>query len=297
MNKFVLITFVLISTALMGSSFSVGKIGLQYVSPLLMVGLRFVLAGLLMAVYVGLTKKPLPKELKSWIKIFLIGLFQTAGVFAAIFISLRTISAGQSAILTFMNPLLVVIFGSLVLGMKFRFVQWLGVISGFAGVLIALGGHFEFQFDTILGFGGAVSWATATLLVNRWGKDLNTWVLSAYQMLFGGAVLLMCSVLFEEMQLIVNPTSIFVILWLAIMASVVQFTMWFFVLQSGNPAKVSSFLFLAPFFGVLTGWLLLHEEIGLTLIIGGAFIFSGIFLVNWTTKRMCEEAVFIDKEK
>ena len=217
-------------------------------------------------------------------KILAIGLFQTAGVFAAIFISLRTISAGQSAILTFMNPLLVVVIGSLVLGMKFRFVQWIGVISGFVGVLITLGGQFEFQFGTILGFGGAVSWAIATLLVNRWGKELNTWVLSAYQMLFGGVVLLLCSVLFEEMQMTLNHTSVFVILWLAIMASVVQFTMWFFVLQQGNPAKVSSFLFLAPFFGVLTGWLLLHESMGPTLVIGGVFIFSGIFLVNWTAK-------------
>lgn len=284
MSKTVLIIFVLISTALMGSSFSIGKIGLAYVSPLLMVGLRFVMAGIIMAVYVRLTKKPLPKDFRTWMRILLIGLFQTTGVFAAIFISLRTISAGQSAILTFMNPLLVVVFGSLILGMKFRSVQWIGVILGFVGVLITLGGQFEFQFGTILGFGGAVSWAIATLLVNRWGKEINTWILSAYQMLFGGAMLLLCSFLFEEVQLILNPTSVFVILWLTIMASVVQFTMWFFVLQQGNPAKISSFLFLAPFFGVLTGWLLLDESIGLALLLGGVLIFSGIFLVNWTTK-------------
>lgn len=284
MNKFILLTFVLISTALMGSSFSVGKIGLAYVSPLLMVGLRFVMAGILMAVYVGVTKKPLPQSLTTWMKVLLIGLFQTTGVFAAIFISLRTITAGQSAILTFMNPLLVVVFGSVVLGMRYRFVQWIGVLLGFAGVMITLGGQFEFELGTIIGFGGAISWAIATLLVNRWGKEFNTWVLSAYQMLFGGLVLLLCSVLFEDVQLVLNPTSVFVVVWLAIMASVVQFTMWFFVLQQGNPAKVSSFLFLAPFFGVLTGWLLLHETIRPTLIIGGLFIFSGIFLVNWTAK-------------
>ncbi|REB05497.1 DMT family transporter [Sporosarcina sp. BI001-red] len=284
MNKFVLITFVLVSTALMGSSFSVGKIGLQYISPLLMVGVRFVMAGILMVIYVRITRKPLPKDFSTWMKVFLIGLFQTAGVFAAIFISLRTITAGQSAILTFMNPLLVVIFGSLILGMKYHLVQWGGVILGFVGVMITLGGQFDFQFGTILGFGGAISWAIATLLVNRWGKSLNTWVLSAYQMLFGGLVLLLCSLLFEKVQLVLNPTSVFVILWLAIMASVVQFTMWFFVLQQGNPAKVSSFLFLAPFFGVLTGWLLLHETIGPTVIVGGLCIFGGIFLVNWTAK-------------
>lgn len=284
MNKIVLMIFVLVSTALMGSSFSIGKIGLQYVSPLLMVGIRFLMAGILMAIYVRLTKKTHPKDFTTWMRIFLIGLFQTAGVFAAIFISLRTISAGQSSILTFMNPLLVIVIGSLVLGMKYRLIQWIGVLLGFIGVMITLGGQFEFQFGTILGFGGAVSWAIATLLVHRWGKEINTLVLSAYQMLFGGVVLLLCSVIFEEIQFTLNSTSTFVIIWLTIMASVVQFTMWFFVLQQGNPAKVSSFLFLAPFFGVLFGWLLLHETIGPTLILGGICIFGGIFLVNWTAK-------------
>ncbi len=286
MNKMILTLFVLISTALMGSSFAVGKIGLAYISPLLMVGLRFFIAGIIMAMYVVITKKPHPKSANVWIRIGWIGLFQTAGVFAAIFISLQTITAGQSAILTFMNPLLVVIFGFLFLGMKYRWVQWLGVTLGFIGVLITLGGQFEFQFGTILGFGGAISWAIATLLVSRWGKEINTWVLSAYQMLIGGTVLLLGSLLFEDIQFIINPTSVFVLLWLAIMASVVQFTMWFFVLQQGNPAKVSSFLFLAPFFGVLSGWLLLKESIGLAVVIGGLCIFSGIFLVNWTTKRV-----------
>lgn len=286
MNKMILTLFVLISTALMGSSFAVGKIGLAYISPLLMVGLRFFMAGIIMVMFVVVTKKPHPTSAKIWGRIAWIGLFQTAGVFAAIFISLQTITAGQSAILTFMNPLLVVIFGFLFLGMKYRWVQWLGVTLGFIGVLITLGGHFEFQFGTVLGFGGAISWAIATLLVSRWGKEINTWVLSAYQMLVGGTVLLLGSLLFEDIQFVINPTSVFVLVWLAIMASVVQFTMWFFVLQQGNPAKVSSFLFLAPFFGVLSGWLLLEEPIGLAVVIGGLCIFSGIFLVNWTTKRV-----------
>lgn len=278
------IAFVIISTGLMGSSFAVGKIGLAYVSPLLMVGLRFFMAGIIMAIYVFLTKKPHPKYAATWLKIIIIGLFQTAFVFAAIFVSLQTISAGQSAILTFMNPLLVIIIGTIFLGARYRLLQWTGVILGFVGVLITLEGQFEFQFGTILGFGGAISWAIATLLVSRWGVEINTWVLSAYQMLFGGAILLLGSVLFEEMELIFNSTSVFVILWLTIMASVVQFTMWFFLLQHGNPAKVSSFLFLAPFFGVISGWLLLQESISSALIIGGLFIFVGIFLVNWTSK-------------
>ena len=280
-NRYIFALLVVITTSLMGSSFAVGKIGLAYVSPLLLVGIRFTIAGILMAGLVMLFKRRHPKNLRDWLRIFTIGFFQTAGVMGAIFLSLRTISAGESAILTFTNPLLVVIFGTIALGTRYRLVQWGGVILGFLGVFITMGGQLQIETGTFLGFASAVSWAIATLLVKKWGIKFDTWVLTAYQMLFGGLVLLAASAFLENASLVINPTSIFIIFWLAIAASIVQFAIWFFLLQNGNPGKVSAFLFLAPFFGVITGWLLLDEQIGLSLLAGGALIFSGIFLVNW----------------
>lgn len=284
MNKFVFALLVVITTGLMGSSFAVGKIGLSYVSPFLLVGLRFTIAGIIMAILVALYKRPHPGTPRNWFRVAVIGFFQTAGVMAAIFLSLRTISAGEASILTFMNPLLVVVFGAIFVKSRYRVVQWAGVLLGFIGVFITLGGQLHFQIGTLLGFGSAVSWAIATLLIKKWGSTFDTWVLTAYQMLFGGLILLLGSTFLEQARLVLNPTSVFIILWLAIMASIVQFAVWFFLLQKGDPAKVSAFLFLAPFFGVISGWLLLNEHIGLSLLSGGVLIFLGIFLVNWPEK-------------
>ena len=36
----------------------------------------------------------------------------------------------------------------------------------------------------------------------------------------------------------------------------------------------------SSFFGVITGWLLLHEPLKPSLIVGGLFIITGIYLVN-----------------
>lgn len=284
-NKAVFALLVTLTTGLMGSSFAVGKIGLVYVSPLLLVGIRFTIAGLIMAVFVKAFKRPHPVEGADWLRILLVGLFQTAGVMGAIFISLRTITAGESSILTFMNPLLVVIFGAAVMNIKYRFIQWLGVVLGFVGVFITMGGQIQLQVGTLFGFASAVSWAIATLLIKKWGYRFDTWVLTAYQMLFGGILLLIGSFLLEQSRITVNSVSISIILWLAIMASIVQFAIWFFLLQKGHPGKVSAFLFLAPLFGVLSGWLLLGEQLGVSLLVGGSFIFLGIFFVNWPDKR------------
>ena len=152
------------------------------------------------------------------------------------------------------------------------------------GVLVTLGGHLTLHAGTVYGFSGALSWAIATLLIKRWGPSLDIWVLTAYQMLFGGIVLLMGSVVLETPMFIITAESVFVLLWLAVMASVVQFGIWFYLLQHGDPGRVSTFLFLAPFFGVLFGWLLLQEPIAGGTLIGGSLIILGIALVNWPAR-------------
>jgi probable blue pigment (indigoidine) exporter len=284
-TKLIFALLVITTTSLMGSSFAVAKIGLEYVSPLLLVGIRFTVAGILMAAFVLLFQRTHPKRAADWLKMAVVGAVQTAGVMGAIFLSLRTITAGESAILTFTNPLLVVIFGTLLMGVRYRRFQWWGVFIGFTGVFITMGAHLDLEIGTLFGFAAAVSWAVGTLLIKKWGMLFDTWVLTAYQMLFGGLILLFGSALLEDALLIFNPVSIFVLVWLAIPASIIQFAIWFFLLKKGHPGKVSAFLFLAPFFGVLSGWLLLDETVGWSLVLGGALIFSGIFLVNWPVKE------------
>ncbi len=268
----------------MGSAFAIGKIGLLYFSPILLVALRFTIAGILMAIFVVFWKRPHPRSLQDWWKVFIIGFFQTAGVMGCIFVSLKTIKAGESSILTFTNPLLVVILGTIFLKLTYKRLQWIGVVVGFLGVFITFGAHLSIKIGTLLGFLSAVSWAIGTLLIKTWGQTINVWVLTAYQMLFGGLILFGGSFILEEPFFEPNIISIFILLWLAIMASVVQFAVWFYLLTIGDPGKTSAFLFLAPFFGVISGWLLLDEPIHWYVMLGGVFIFIGIFMVNWVPK-------------
>jgi probable blue pigment (indigoidine) exporter len=221
--------------------------------------------------------------MQDWTKLFFVGLFQTTGVMGCIFLSMRTIPSGETSILTFVNPLLVVILGTGFLGLKYRISQWLGVLVGFVGVFVTLGFHLQLTIGTWLGLGSALSWSIATIMVKKWGSKFDTWVMTAYQMLFGGLLLFMLSVIMETPLLIINATSIRVVLYLVIMGSIVQFATWYYLLSRGDPGKTSAFLFLAPFFGVISGWLVLGEVIHRYVYLGGLCIFIGIFLVNWTT--------------
>ncbi|MBK5445118.1 MULTISPECIES: DMT family transporter [Peribacillus] len=280
MNTFKFTLLILLTTFLMGSSFAVGKIGLSYSSPLLLAALRFTLAGLLMVVIVIALKRPHPESKRNWIKMLIIGTFQTAGVMGCIFLSLRTITASESSILTFTNPLLVVLFGTVFLQTRYKLYQWIGVLLGLVGVSITMGTQIEFKIGILFGILSAVFWAISTLLVKKWGLFFDTWVLSAYQMFFGGLLLLLSSFILEKPVFILNGNSLFILLWLSIMSSIVQFAVWYYLLQKGDPGKTSAFLFLAPFFGVLSGWLLLGETLYPSIIVGGLFIIIGVYLVN-----------------
>jgi probable blue pigment (indigoidine) exporter len=57
MKKYNFFTLIILTTVLMGSSFSIGKKELGYSSPLLLAGLRFFLAGIIMTVIVKIQKK------------------------------------------------------------------------------------------------------------------------------------------------------------------------------------------------------------------------------------------------
>lgn len=280
MKTWTFIVLIVLTTFLMGSSFAVGKIGLMYASPLYLVALRFIVAGVVMLIVVLLLRRPHPTGKRNWLKIGVIGALQTAGVMGCIFISLRTITASESSILTFTNPLLVVVLGTIFSGIRYKWYQWIGVLLGVIGVSITVGAQVEWKIGIVWGLCSAIFWATATLLVKKWGVRFDTWVLSAYQMLCGGIILLLLSLTLEQPFFIWNHESILILLWLSIFSSIIQFAVWYYVLQHGDPGKTSSFLFLAPFFGVLSGWLLLGETLYVSSIVGGLCIIVGIYLVN-----------------
>jgi len=281
-NKYTYTSLVLLTTLLMGLAFPIGKIGLAYAPPFLLMGIRFLFAGGLLAVIVS--RRTRPQGAGQWLKAATLGLFQSAGVMGCAYYSMGWITSGESAIMTCTNPLLVVILGTLLTGAVYSGRQWLGVAVGFVGVAFTFGFHISLQPGTLISFAGAVCFAVSTLLVKRWGPEFDMTVLAAYQMIAGGAVLLVLSSVTEHPYFVINGTSITILLLLAVLCSAIQFSVWFYLLRRGDPARTSAFLFLVPLFGVISSWLMLDEKVQWYVGAGGIFICAGIFLVNWKNK-------------
>lgn len=278
MNIYKYTGLLLLTTFLMGTAYPAAKLGMMHTTPLMLMGIRFLLAGGLLALLSA--NKPQPKGAKSWLQLLLLGLFQSVGVMGFTAYSMRWITSGESAIISSTSPLMLILWGAL-MGTAYRVRQWVGVVIGFAGVVITFGMNLSINPGTVFALAGAVSFTVATLIINRIGPAFDKRVLAAYQMLLGGVMLLIFSFAGEHPSFELNLSSASVVIWLVIFCSIIQFTIWFYLLSHSDPGKTSSFLFLVPIFSVICSWLLLGEQITWYVYVGGALTCVGVFLVNW----------------
>lgn len=282
MNVYKYTGLLLLTTFLMGTAYPVAKLGMMHTTPLMLMGIRFLFAGGLLALFSA--KKPQPKGAKAWMQIGLLGLFQSVGVMGFTAYSMRWITSGESAIISSTSPLMLLVWGAL-MGTAYRVRQWFGVAIGFIGVVITFGLHLSLDPGTVFALAGAVCFTVATLIINRIGPAFDKRVLAAYQMLAGGILLLILSFAGEKPAFELNLASGLVIVWMVLFCSIVQFTLWFYLISHSDPGTTSSFLFLVPIFSVLCSWVLLGEHIDWYVYAGGALTCAGIFLVNWQGNR------------
>jgi len=77
------------------------------------------------------------------------------------------------------------------------------------------------------------------------------------------------------------PASVWLsIAFLSFLCTVFAFVVWFWALQQMEASQVSSFTYLVPLFGVSFSQVILGESITPALIIGGAVLLSGVYIVN-----------------
>ncbi|CAM3700130.1 DMT family transporter [Cohnella lubricantis] len=289
MNRMLYASLILAMTLLGGLAFPVGRLGMEGASPFLLMAVRFAVAGAGMAL--ATARRPQPRGCHSWLRLAVIGVCNCAGVMGCAYYSMHWITSGESAILTFVNPLLVIVLGTAFLGARYGAKQWIGVLIGLLGVAATFGTHFQVQPGTFIGLLGALFFAASTLLIKRWGGAYDSFVMTAYQMIFGSIALFVLSLTSESPHLTFDGTTIGSLLWLILMNSVVQFTIWTYLLRNSDPARTSAFMFLAPFFGVLGGWAIMGERLHWYVGAGGVLIGIGIFLVNWQPKPRTQSRI------
>ena len=264
-----------------GLGFTLAKIGMEQFSALLIMSIRFGIAGL---VLVWFTKPP-------WgymREIFVVALIGSTIQYGLTYNGLKGIDASTAAILVQLEGPILALMGTILLKEKLGLTRALGMGFAFLGVFIIAGeprldGHID---SVILLVAGSTVWAVAQIMISRL-KGLSGITILAWVAIMATPQMLIASLIIEDGQWQAITTASLVdwsiIFYLAFIMTVVGYSVWYHLLSSVDVSQVSPFLMLLPITSIIAGMVLLDEKLTLSMIIGGLMIMMGVAstLINW----------------
>jgi drug/metabolite transporter (DMT)-like permease len=162
--------------------------------------------------------------------------------------------------------------------------QWLGLLVGLVGAAVVVwDGPLwppALSPSALIVVGGALAWSVGTVVAARGVRGrAEPLALAAWQMLLGGAVLVLGGLVGEGAPDATTLRELGLILLLAVVGSAVPFAMFYVALQRAPAAEVSAWFFLVPVVGVLMAWPLLGETPSAQLVAGMVGVSGGLWLV------------------
>ena len=267
------------------SGFVAAKYGLPYAEPFTFLTLRFVLALVIMVPLTIIWKVEWPKSPRSLLHIMVAGLLvQTAyliGVFYGIYLGLST---GVMALIVGLQPLVTGSLAAPMLGEKGTARQWLGLGLGFVGLGLVVAEKVEFagQGAWAISFAGLalVGITIGTVYQKRFCADIDARAAVTVQNAVSLVVIGMLAAGFETMYVDWTGEFIFALTWSGIGLSVIALALYFFLVQRGAAAQVTSLIYLSPPTTAIMGWLMFGETFALLAMAGMAIAVAGVALVN-----------------
>ena len=268
-----------------GLGFTLAKIGMEQFPALLIMTIRFGIAGLIL---VWFTKPPWGHMRE----IFVVALIGSTIQYGLTYNGLKGIDASTAAILVQLEGPILAIMGTFLLKEKLGITRALGMGLAFIGVLIIVGeprldGHLD---SVILLIAGSAVWAVAQIMISRL-KDLSGITILAWVAIMATPQMFVASLLIEDGQWLAITTASFIdwsiILYLALIMTVLGYSVWYHLLSSVDVSKVSPFLMLLPITSIIAGIVLLDEKLTSSMILGGLLIMSGVAstLISWNWPR------------
>lgn len=266
------------------SGFLVGSIGTRSVSPASLGFWRFALAAAALGAVVVLTRAPWPKQLSTWIHLVMIGVLLQTVQFAGAFIAMsRGVSAGLTSLITDSTPLVVAVAAAPLFGERLRRTQVLGLVTGFAGVGVAVGTDLSglgSGAGILAAVVGLVGSAGGTLYQKRFGARVDLRTGMFIQLVAATASIAPLAAFTGDFAIPLTVSAIGSVVWLALVGSIGAFVLLFVLLRRHPGASATSYLFLVPPSTALVGVPLLGQPLTTAAVAGFALASIGVALVT-----------------
>lgn len=253
-------------------------------SPVFLVAIRSVIAGLAVAGWMAWRGKPFEyKWSVAWPGILIGVIFSIE--FISLYIALDLTDVSRVSVIFYSMPVWLALAAHVLLpGERLTFVRLIGLGLAMTGVAVALldrqSGAANIWGD-ILALMAAIGWAAIALLLRITPlSKTNPETQLMWQLIVSAIVLSAITPWFGE--ILRDPAIIHVLglLFQAIGVVAIGYLVWFWMLSIYPTSSVASFSFLSPVFSVLFGWWILGEKVGPSIWIALALVAFGLFLIN-----------------
>ncbi len=269
----------------LGFGFVIAKPAFESFPPILLMGIRFTFAALLLIWWF-----PIPKGYLK--KIFFASLVANTLQYSITYTGLNYIDASAAVLLVQTEVPFGVIFAYFMLREKPTIRALLGIAIAFVGVYILTGspnldGKF---FGIILTIVGSAIWALGQVIVKPLSKEINPLALVAWLALFSGPLLITLSSIIDGNTIRYLSEAKFdhwmIAFYIGFIMQPVTYGCFYYVLKNNPLYKVLPIVTMGiPPTGLLAAIFLLGEKPTQELFIGGAIIIVGVILIIFTKNK------------
>jgi drug/metabolite transporter (DMT)-like permease len=270
------------------------RIALETMPPLLMAGMRWTIAGALVAAALAARRTPLPAT-RQWpglalLAVLMIVLGNGMVVWAELYVP-----SGLTAVVVATSPFwMVAVESRLRGGERLTWGTTAGLIVGFSGIVLLVWPNLRAEGVGDGGFLAGVGalqiaclgWALGSSWSKRHATEENVFAATALQMLLGGTVMTAAGTAFGEWDsLSFSPRTAVAFAYLILVGSIGGFIAYIYALRHLPVSIVSLYAYINPVIAVVLGALVLGEPFTPRIVAAAALVLAGLALVRLSSAK------------
>src|SRR5271168_5307308 len=277
-----------------GSTFLAIRIGVHEVPPLLLAGVRFFTAGIVLYAWMRAAGTASPSR-REWASVTLLAALIFLVDYGLVFWAEQRVPSGITAVMLATIPVFTALLEILILRtQKLTLRLGCALVVGLAGVAVLVSRSVGFGDAPIERSGaialvvGAISWSLASVLSRKLTLPPSKVMSSGAQMLVGGIILILAAAIFGEFNAFhwraVSSGAWLALAYLIVAGSIIAFTAYVWLIHHESPTKVGTYAYVNPVIAVLLGYFLAGEPLGARTIAGTFLVLVSVVVITTTPK-------------
>jgi drug/metabolite transporter (DMT)-like permease len=254
--------------------------------PMLMLGIRFLIAGVLLYAWARRRGEVAAERpgLRQWRAAALVGFLLLVVETSAVAFSEKHVPTGLAALIVASVPLFMAMLDRAFFGIRIAPLAAVGILAGLAGVgLLAGGGGAVNPVWALVLLGGSLAWAVGSAYARVAPLPGGSVLSASMQMLTAGAALVVLSAAKGDFGHVhasaLSLTSVGSIAYLVGFGSILAYTAYGWLLKNAATPLLSTYAYVNPAVAVVLGWLFAGEHLGARELVAGLVVVGSIALI------------------